>query len=67
MYNYSFNVCSVEKSKVGNNFIISLSISIDENNLAGVDSFNEFSFLLSLVCIMLSFSNLINNNKTLIN
>lgn len=65
MYYYSFKLCSIEKSKVGNNLIMSWSISMGENNLSGVHSLetHNFSVLTSFECIVFSLCNL---NKYLI-
>lgn len=52
MLYYSFEmICSVEKSKVGNNLIISLSISIGQKDFSGVDSLLDS--LKSLCCTFL--------------
>lgn len=58
-------MCSVEKSKAGNNFIMSLSISIGENNFGGVDSLEtrDFSFSSLFSCIVFSLVNLIYNKN----
>lgn len=58
-------MCSVEKSKVGNNFIMSLSISIGENNFGGVDSLeiHDLAFSSLFSCMVFSVVNLIYNKK----
>lgn len=56
MLYYSFEmICSVEKSKVGNNLIISLSISIGQKYFSGIDSLFDSleSHDLSLCCMSL--------------
>jgi len=45
MDHYSFKLCSLEKSKVGNNLIMSLSISMGENTFGGVHSLETQFFI----------------------
>lgn len=49
MFYYSFGLCSVEKSKVGNNLIISPSISMGENTFGGVHSLEKHNFSLLII------------------
>lgn len=63
MIYYSFEIYSVEKSKVGNSLIMSLSISIGHKDFRDVDSildsFETHNVFSSLVCIQFSLFNLI--------
>jgi len=58
IYHYSFRLCSVEKSKFGNNLFMSLSISMGKNTFGGVHSLetHNFSFLISLYYMIFYYS-----------